>query len=124
MARSIRYIVLSTVILVNSLMFSIIQLDFHLNQSRIAAVFCVNKAQPELECEGRCELDRRLDNAQDQEENRNAVNQKELIWNYTVPEKGHYPERAWHSMPGSFGEPCHSSFIYLGVTEFFHPPQV
>jgi hypothetical protein len=61
MLKSILHTVLSLIILLNGMVYSVIQADFHMNRKEIAALFCVNQDRPELECIGKCELTKRLD---------------------------------------------------------------
>jgi hypothetical protein len=66
------YIWLSLIILLNSLIFSIIQMDYTINRAYIIDNFCVNKDKPLLECDGKCFLSEQLRKAQDQKENQNG----------------------------------------------------
>lgn len=45
----------------------LVQAAFHLNQEAIAEAFCVNKAVPEMDCDGHCELMRRIHSHQEHE---------------------------------------------------------
>ena len=56
---------------------SFIILNFHLNQSYITANFCENKNKPELACNGKCSLVKKL-NAEERNEQNNPVNLKVL----------------------------------------------
>jgi hypothetical protein len=66
------HIWLSLIILLNSLVFSIIQMDYTINQAYIIENFCVNKDKPLLECGGKCYLSDQLKKAKDQKENQSG----------------------------------------------------
>jgi hypothetical protein len=53
-------ILLSILILLNSLLFSLIQGSYELNKSFIIENFCINKDRPELKCDGKCFLAQEL----------------------------------------------------------------
>ena len=69
MAKAIIHISLSLMILLNGLVFSVIQMDFTINRTYIIENFCVNKDKPMLHCNGQCFLADKLKKAQDQKEN-------------------------------------------------------
>jgi hypothetical protein len=39
-------------------------MDYHLNKARIAELYCVNKARPQLQCNGKCHLVQQLRKAE------------------------------------------------------------
>ena len=53
--------------------YAVIEASFALNRDAIAARYCVNRARPELHCDGRCELARRLDAQNRREQDREAT---------------------------------------------------
>ena len=68
MAKAFIHISLSLMILLNGLVFSVIQMDFTINRAYIIENFCVNKDKPMLHCDGQCFLAEKLKKAQDQKE--------------------------------------------------------
>lgn len=51
----------------------VIQGAFHLNRAAIAEALCVNKARPEMGCDGHCELMRRVHSHQEHERDQGAA---------------------------------------------------
>lgn len=56
---------MSLLIVLLSLQQSIIILHFKLNQNYIEQNLCINKNRPELECHGKCQLEKELKNSGD-----------------------------------------------------------
>ena len=59
-ARLLARLALVSCLIVSTQGLLVIQGAFHLNRAAIAEALCVNKARPEMDCHGRCELERRL----------------------------------------------------------------
>jgi hypothetical protein len=124
MPKSILYITLSIIILLNGMSYSLIQLDFSLNREQIAELFCINQDKPELSCNGQCELSRRLDTAHDKEESKNTFVQEEIMLVYILPGQSYTPERDWHQFHSMFGVMDELDLIFITSNEFFHPPSI
>ena len=61
-------------VLLSKTLYSIFwQVNFYMNQKEIAAIECVNKSRPELQCNGKCYLAKQLQKAED---NLNAKKEK------------------------------------------------
>ena len=121
--KNFLYIALALLIILNSMVLSLVQADFMIHRERIAAAFCINLDRPDLECDGKCELDKRLDKAQEQEENRNSQVQQEILSVFTVPAV--YQDTItvnFRSFPNHFPK-NDSSFLSGFGFDFFHPPQ-
>jgi hypothetical protein len=123
MTKNISHIVLSIVILLNGMGYSLIQADFVLNRDAIAELFCINQDKPELACDGKCELDRRLGEAQEHEENRKTFVQEEVMLVYTLPAKGFNIEKYWKEFHPIFGVLDELEIDLINYKDFFHPPQ-
>lgn len=54
----------------------LVLLDYQVNKNYIAAFLCVNKAKPQLHCEGHCYLKKQLKKAGEAEKKSTAPNQK------------------------------------------------
>lgn len=100
----------------------LIILDYQVNKKYIATHLCVNRDHPEMKCEGKCYLCKRIrkENKKDQDSSGHGWNYKfqDLVYQET-------PDFAcilcvsttgWHSF---YDESLPSSFI----ASFFHPPQ-
>ncbi|AWW29316.1 hypothetical protein DN752_03695 [Echinicola strongylocentroti] len=68
MLKSLFHIWLSMIVVLNSMVFSVIQMDYALNKEYIAENFCINKDKPMMNCDGKCFLAEKLKEAQDQKE--------------------------------------------------------
>jgi hypothetical protein len=100
----------------------LIFLDYQLNKSCIAATLCENRDKPQMKCEGKCYLCKRLKNEEKKDQDnpeRRAENkfesipfQSEFALSHPVPRiiTTHYP---------SFEESANNAF----TPSFFHPPQ-
>ena len=58
--KSLFHIFLCALLLMNGMVYSVIQGSYELNKSAIVESFCVNKSQPELKCDGKCYLAQQL----------------------------------------------------------------
>ncbi|EKB49943.1 hypothetical protein [Cecembia lonarensis] len=117
------HILLALLILINGMGYSVIQADFYIYQDKIAALFCINKDKPELACDGKCELERRLDEAQETEENKRRAVQEEVTWVYLKPEVKSALDQYWKHYHPVFGVLDEKPEILLSIKDFFHPPQ-
>lgn len=60
MLKSLIYIFMAALLVLNGMVYSVIQGSYVLNKAAIIENFCVNKAQPELKCDGKCYLAQQL----------------------------------------------------------------
>lgn len=68
MLKSLIYITISWIIVLNSMIYSVIKVNFTINQKFIIENFCVNKDKPELKCDGKCFLAQKIQDAKEQQE--------------------------------------------------------
>ena len=117
------YLLISLVLL-QTFSREVLVVDFTLNRAVITARFCVNKARPQLHCDGKCYFAKQLKKQEDRE-NKAPNSLKERLEmlpaafrSLALPAPMH-----WASTPVSYGPyrlawvPAHAA---LGV---FHPPQ-
>lgn len=71
-------------IFLNGMGYTFIQLHFYLDREQITTLYCVNKDKPELECDGKCELNKRLSEAKTQHESEAEVTLEELHLTFVV----------------------------------------
>ncbi|WP_162416024.1 hypothetical protein [Cyclobacterium roseum] len=117
-------ILLAGMMLVQSTTLSLIQFNFLWNRDSIAALFCVNLDKPEMNCEGSCELGRRLEKAADTEQPQ-ALQLPEFaswVFVFSSPFSLHIP-----FCSGTDGQVA-TCFLLPGKSRFstdgiFHPPQ-
>lgn len=103
--------------------YSIIQAHFFIQQDQIAAIFCINQDKPELKCDGKCELGKRLSEAKEKEKSPENINLKELNLVFTI-----HAFADLNASDFTIEEPelFPSAFSPEGETQgfdFFHPPQ-
>lgn len=122
MLKSITYIALSLLLLLSGMNYSLIQTHFYLNREAIADAFCENKEQPTLECDGLCELDKRLDQAKDNEDTKKARIHEEvqLLYLSTPAIQVHSTERKVVEQSRCLFIPANQS--QGACLDFFHPP--
>ncbi len=60
MLKSLIHISLGMLLLMNGMVYSVIQGAYEWNKAEIIQKFCVNQAQPELNCDGKCYLAQQL----------------------------------------------------------------
>ncbi|MGY6523377.1 MAG: hypothetical protein ACXIUD_16725 [Mongoliitalea sp.] len=63
MVRTLFILCMAWMVILNSMVYSIICVNFQLNRSFIAEMFCENKDLPMSECQGSCYLNKQLDQA-------------------------------------------------------------
>ncbi|WP_297336143.1 hypothetical protein [Algoriphagus sp.] len=66
MLRAVLHSAFVLLILLNGMGYSLIQLQFFWDREEITALYCMNKDKPELQCDGQCELGKRLAEAKNQ----------------------------------------------------------
>jgi hypothetical protein len=69
---------LSALVLLQTFSRELLVVDFTLNQATITARFCVNKARPQLHCDGKCYFAKQL-KKQEERENKSAGPLKERL---------------------------------------------
>jgi len=98
-----------------------VYLGFEANQSYIAKELCENKDKPQLHCEGKCFLKKKLKQAQEKEQKQERQSQKLQIQDAVVStpltfKQYAFAETALH-IPFSTGMPKNIK------NSIFHPPQ-
>lgn len=124
MAKAVLNSVLIILILLNGMGYTFIQVNFYLDREQITALHCVNKDKPELQCDGKCELGKRLSEAKNQTEGQTEITLEEL--RLVFIEQVTFEPLNPHSKVNF--EFSFTSFYQLNLTtgselDFFHPPQ-
>ncbi|MBW3466833.1 hypothetical protein [Arthrospiribacter ruber] len=60
MLKSLLYIAMAALLVLNGMVYSLIQGSYELNKATIIENFCINKTKPELKCDGKCYLAQQL----------------------------------------------------------------
>lgn len=102
----------------------VLVVDFTLNRAVITARFCVNKARPQLHCDGKCYFAKQL-KKQEERENKAPNSLKERLEMLPVAFRSLVPPVPAHraSVPVSYG-PYRPAWVPTNATKgVFHPPQ-
>lgn len=67
-------ILLGSVMLLQLMGTTMVVVDFQLRRTQITEMFCVNKAKPEMKCNGQCHLKKRVTEQSEQESKSTLVN--------------------------------------------------
>ncbi|MCO6496557.1 MAG: hypothetical protein J5I50_02730 [Chitinophagaceae bacterium] len=116
--RSLFAILLLPVMFIQTFHMGITEVDFFINQDRIADELCENKAEPELECHGTCQLKKELEKQDATETTVRQVREIQLFLNaenfsldYSIPEAD--PSYGCLPIP---------ALVQAEPGELFHPP--
>lgn len=123
MLKSLIYISFAWIVVLNSMVYSVIKVNFTINRKYIVENFCINKDKPELKCDGKCFLMQKINDEKERQESLPAFtfNKDFGVFITTLPYQT--------SIDLKF-EPTlvHYSFYknWFGQTAYFqieHPPQ-
>ncbi|NJO01941.1 MAG: hypothetical protein HC880_09835 [Bacteroidia bacterium] len=101
-------------------------LYFVLNQNYIEQQLCINRAQPEMHCQGKCYLTQKIHQYEDSQGEGVPLSEQEMAW-YPLSlyvEQGFY----WVMSPYDASEPKARAYywepvVLALVTKIFHPPR-
>lgn len=68
MLKSLIYITLAWTLVLNSMVYSVIKVNFTINRKYIIENFCINKDKPELACDGKCFLMQKMNEEKERQE--------------------------------------------------------
>jgi hypothetical protein len=95
---------------------------FGMNESYIVKELCINRNQPQLHCNGKCYLTRKLKQAQEKEQKQENQNQKlqlqEAIVTVPLSFKQFEADAVYLRIPLTTGIPV------AQMNAVFHPPQI
>lgn len=98
--------------------------SYFANKAYIAAVLCVNKDKPQLQCEGKCYLKKQLSKTDTPESNSAGLTLKLETSPFTAPLFAVQKVMAFFSTTTGYGTFQESSYRYSYHPACFHPPQV
>jgi hypothetical protein len=117
------YLLISLVLL-QTFSREVLVVDFTLNQATITARFCVNKARPQLHCDGKCYFAKQL-KKQEERENKAPNSLKERLEMLPAAFRSLVPPMPvqWASAPVGYG--CYRlAWVPANAARgVFHPPQ-
>ncbi len=110
-------------IFLNGIGYTLIQAHFYLDREQIIALYCVNKDKPMLECDGKCELGKRLSETKNRQENGEEITLEELSLVYTLERRESIQLPPLEPInPAYLIHYCNFQISELNW-DFFHPPQ-
>ncbi|AGA80227.1 hypothetical protein [Echinicola vietnamensis] len=123
MLKSLFHIWLSMIVVLNSMVFSVIQMDYVLNKEYIAENLCINRDKPELHCDGKCFLAEKLKEAQDQQEQQPGSIDVSRDFGLYILQENHFGFQQLTIPPFSNTSFYQRGKYYNTTTDIFHPPQ-
>ena len=104
--------------------YTLIQAHFYLDREQITALYCVNKDQPQLQCDGKCELGKRLAEAKNQSGSQAEITLEELQLVFYPQLVLKLPKRIPETKTVLSTIPYYHGNLTAGAElDFFHPPQ-
>ncbi len=98
-------------------------MDYSINKAYIAANLCANKAKPAMRCEGKCQLKKKITQAEDAEHKAIPASIKEQEASYYLSYfELNMPELLNFLIEDFNGLPAEAPVISVS-TSIFHPPQ-
>ncbi|GAB2499084.1 hypothetical protein GCM10027164_33940 [Algoriphagus taiwanensis] len=104
--------------------YTVIQVQFLMDREQITALYCINKDQPELQCQGKCELGKRLNEAKNHQDNSTDITLEELHLTFLKEKR-----EVWTSQFAVLNfnitntPTTKNSKLFDLEIDFFHPPQ-
>lgn len=124
MYRLFAYLLCSLLLLQN-LEQELLVVNYELNQARITARYCVNKARPQLKCNGKCHLAKQLRQAEDASEKVPAGSVRLKFELVPAPARLVLAApRQWPAAPARYAAPAALRYADAPVRGVFRPPLV
>ncbi|MFD1631056.1 hypothetical protein ACFSAH_14360 [Pseudopedobacter beijingensis] len=95
---------------------------FELNKNYIAAVLCENKDKPQMHCNGKCYLAKKLEQAKEKQKQQEKENQKNAFQEAFFEELAVYDFKI--SVPKVQNATIPHFKVVVKSVSIFHPPQV
>ena len=124
MTRLLAYL-LTTLLLLQTLEPELLIVNYELNQAQITARFCVNKARPQLRCNGKCHLAKQLRQAEDG--GKKTPPDLKRVKFEVLPATGRLTLRAprrWPARRGRYPAPAAPHYADAPAPGVFRPPLV
>jgi hypothetical protein len=99
-------------------------IEYAINQDYIAEFLCINKDKPELKCNGKCHLKKEIKKAQEETHKSLSINIEDYpispVYNFNSSLNKTFISSTYKSVFYSYTK----KYIYLYISDIFHPPQV
>jgi len=121
MARTFAWF-LSALILLQTFSQELMVLDYQVHKERITQLFCVNKARPQLHCNGKCHLAKQLRKAAEAESKAPAGVAK-VKYEALAPLRAFISAPTWSpaTLP-QYRTPKAVAYVFAPACSIFHPP--
>ncbi|WP_044202188.1 hypothetical protein [Echinicola pacifica] len=123
MLKSIIYIWLSMIIVLNSMVFSVIKMDYAMNKQYIIDNFCVNQDKPEMHCDGKCFLMEKLNEAKQQQEDQPGSIDFSRDFGLFILQENTIGFISNHLITYIHQSPYAPSILNKASMDIFHPPR-
>lgn len=123
MARAFAWF-LSTLILLQTFSQELVVLDYQVHKERITQLFCVNKARPQLHCNGKCHLAKQLRKAAETESKAPAGTVK-IKYEALAPSRSLIGAPIWTPLaPRAYAPLTTVPYAFTPAHSIFHPPSL
>ncbi|OUJ72417.1 hypothetical protein [Hymenobacter crusticola] len=115
---------LSALILLQTFSQELMVLDYQVHKERITELFCVNKAKPQLHCNGKCHLAKQLRKAADAE-SKAPVGFAKVKYEAVAPLASLVSAPIWWpSVSPQYALPVAAAYAFTPAHSIFHPPSL
>ena len=94
---------------------------YYATRAYIASTLCINMDKPQLECNGKCYLSKKLEKARDQEKQAEGFTEKTELLPYIVTGVYHSIEPL-NPSPNPVPQSRPENYAFEKLDSFFHPP--
>ena len=96
--------------------------EYVINYDYISKVLCINKDKPSFNCNGKCQLMKKIQEQEDEDFNLLQVNMKEYPVGFVTILNFTHKKAIFKERKKIFS--TEKNYIYLHYSEVFHPPTV
>ncbi|TGE29492.1 hypothetical protein [Hymenobacter metallicola] len=122
MARTLAYL-LTTLILLQTFSRELVVVDYQVHKERITQLFCVNKDRPQLHCNGKCHLAKKLRKAAAADSKAPAGSWAKVKYDAVLPVRALLVQPvAVRVSAVRFGRATIAPYSFTPAHSIFHPP--
>ncbi|HEX8350787.1 MAG TPA: hypothetical protein VF598_12565 [Hymenobacter sp.] len=116
--------VLSILMLLQTFSRELLVVDYQVHKERITELFCVNKARPQLQCNGKCHLAKQLRKASEAEKKAPAGVTK-VKYEVLAPVRLFFGPPAWQQVVlREYAGATVAAYFFTPMHSIFHPPSL
>jgi hypothetical protein len=124
MMKQLTCFLFSLIILFTPVYNASVWLNYELNKERITDLFCINKEEPELQCNGTCHVKKTLITRSDNSEDQKALNGPISLDRTNLFVEDSNAERQNYFTSEKLSENIDAGKTYEQLVDIFHPPTV